>query len=206
VHSVLTVIAAVLAGLLAGLLMAVSLDRLYPSNSETNTSAPRLRALLIPALGLYWGACALRSRNSIEFLLLVIFGSILLLLSATDFERHLLPNRVMYPALVAGLALSLAWPGRPVLSGPLGGAVGAAVMLLVFLVFPGFGFGDVKLAGLIGLALGFPGIFYGLLAGMILGGIGAAWLLLTGRARLRSTIAYGPYLAGGAILIMLLRR
>jgi len=76
----------------------------------------------------------------------------------------------------------------------------------VFLVLPGFGLGDVKLGGLIGLILGFPAVFTGLLAGMVLGGLGAGVMLLSGRARLQTAIAYGPYLAGGAILEMLWRR
>ena len=99
-----------------------------------------------------------------------------------------------------------AWPYRSPYSGLLGGLVGGAIMLLVFLVLPGFGFGDVKLAGLIGLILGFPVVLFGLLAGMVLGGLGAGWLLLSGRVRLRTAIPYGPYLAGGAILEMLLHR
>lgn len=45
-----------------------------------------------------------------------------------------------------------------------------------------------------------------LLFGMVLGGIGAALMLVSGRARLRSAIAFGPYLAGRAILEMLRRR
>ena len=91
-------------------------------------------------------------------------------------------------------------------SGLEGGVVGALIMLAVFIVFPGFGFGDVKLAGLIGLILGFPTVLYGLLVGMVLGGLGAGWLLLSKRAGLRGVMAYGPYLAGGAILEMLIRR
>jgi leader peptidase (prepilin peptidase) / N-methyltransferase len=86
-----------------------------------------------------------------------------------------------------------------------GGFVGAGVMLAVFLIFPGFGFGDVKLGGLIGLVVGFPAVLTALLIGMVLGGFGAAFLLLRGRATLRSPIAYGPYLAGGAIFELLWR-
>ncbi|MGI8551742.1 MAG: prepilin peptidase, partial [Dehalococcoidia bacterium] len=71
---------------------------------------------------------------------------------------------------------------------------------------PGFGLGDVKLAALIGLILGLPGVGTGLLLGVLLGGVGAAFLLLTHRAGLRTAIAYGPYLASGAIIEMLARR
>jgi len=147
-----------------------------------------------------------RAVNLPQFLLMGLFGLALLALSATDFERRLLPNRLMYPCLVAALLLSWAWPHRSITSDLLGGVSGTVLMLVTFLVFPGFGFGDVKLGGLIGLILGFPAVVSGLLVGMIFGGVGSAWLLLSRRAGLHSAMAYGPYLAGGAILELLLRR
>ncbi|HET9319291.1 MAG TPA: hypothetical protein VFO27_05935, partial [Bryobacteraceae bacterium] len=91
------------------------------------------------------------------------------------------------------------------LAGLAGGIVGGGIMLAVFLILPGFGFGDVKLGLLIGLIVGFPSVLTALLIGMVLGGIGAAGMLVSGRVRLRNAIAYGPYLAGGAILEMLWR-
>jgi leader peptidase (prepilin peptidase)/N-methyltransferase len=229
-HSLVPLMAA-LAGLLAGAAIAGSLDRFYstspadasrdrtregtgPSSASTRP-APlrsqwgRFRSRLVwlaPSGAMLWGACALRAQGVRHFLLMAAFGTVLLALSATDFERHLLPNRVMYPALLAAFALSAVWPQRPPYSGVAGGLAGSAIMLALFLILPGFGLGDVKLAGLSGLILGFPGVLAGLLIGMVLGGVGAAWMLLSGRARLRSAIAYGPYLACGAILEMLLRR
>ncbi len=210
-----------------GVALAGSLDRLYTTRPE-RTQPSRLRrraALLPPAMALLWGACALRALDVRHFVLMALFGTALLSLSATDFESHLLPNRVMYPCLVAAVILSPTWPGRAAvpllpstspswvaaavgatLSGVGGGLAGAAIMGAVFLVLPGFGLGDVKLGGLIGLILGFPAVFTGLLAGMVLGGLGAGVMLLSGRARLQTAIAYGPYLAGGAILEMLWRR
>ena len=62
------------------------------------------------------------------------------------------------------------------------------------------GGGDVKLAGVIGLLLGYPTVFTGLLLGIILGGLAAAVLLLFKRITLRSTMAYAPYLASGALI------
>jgi leader peptidase (prepilin peptidase)/N-methyltransferase len=86
-----------------------------------------------------------------------------------------------------------------------GGFVGAGIMFAVYVILPGFGFGDVKLGALVGLIVGFPAVLTALLTGMVFGGIGAAVMLLTGRAGMRSAIAYGPYLAGGAILELLWR-
>jgi len=197
-----------LAGLGVGTLMASILDRLYPPDSGARERPKGRRRLVL--LGLAAAALvvvsAQRAVDLQQFLLVSLFSFALLALSATDFERRLLPNRLMYPCLVAALLLCWAWPHRSITADLLGGATGAALMLAIFLVFPGFGFGDVKLAGLIGLLLGFPAVVSGLLVGMLLGGIGSAWLLLSRRAGLHSAMAYGPYLAGGAILEMLLHR
>jgi leader peptidase (prepilin peptidase)/N-methyltransferase len=196
-----------LAGAGLGALIASLLDRFLPPDPDKPAAKGRRRTLLLSVAGAaLLVICAERALDLRQFLLMSLFGVALLTLSATDFERRLLPNRIMYPCLVAGLLLCWAWPHRSVPSDLVGGATGAALMLGLFLVVPGFGFGDVKLAGLIGLILGFPAVVSGLLVGMVFGGIGSGWLLLSKRARLHSVMAYGPYLAGGAILEMLLHR
>ena len=195
-------------GLLAGVVVAIFLDRLYtgaPLGGPVR-SPMSWPGLLAPATAALYGVAAARAVDVRHFVLMALFGTIFLAFAATDLERHLLPNRVMYPALALGLALSWLWPGRSPVSGLAGGAVGLFVMLLIFLVLPGFGFGDVKLEGLVGLVVGLPAVLSALLIGAILGGFGAAGLLLTRRAGMKSAIAYGPYLAGGAIIEMLLRR
>jgi leader peptidase (prepilin peptidase)/N-methyltransferase len=195
-------------GLVVGAVVAVLLDRLYTGATLTGPlRSPLSRwGLLAPATAAVYGVAAARAVDARHFVLMALFGTIFIALAATDLERHLLPNRVMYPALLLGLALSWLWPGRSPYAGLAGGAVGFLVMLLIFLVLPGFGFGDVKLEGLVGLVVGLPAILSALLIGALLGGVGAAGLLITRRAGMKSAIAYGPYLAGGALIEMLLRR
>ena len=199
---------AALAGCILGLGIAAVLDQLYSDARITWTlHSPLTKAgLLGPALAVVYAIAAVRAVNLRHFVLMALFAALLAALTATDFERHLLPDRMMLPALVAGIALSWLWPGRGALAGIEGGALGLAVMFVIFLVLPGFGFGDVKLAALIGLIVGVGGVLPALLTGAVLGGIGAAFLLLTRRAKAGTAIAYGPYLAGGAVVEMLLRR
>ena len=195
-------------GLLAGVAVTVFLDRLYtgaPLRGPLRSPLSRL-GLLVPATAALYGVAAARAVDLRHFVLMALFGTVFLALAATDLEQHLLPNRVMYPALVFALALSWLWPGRSSFSGLAGGAVGFFVMLMIFLVLPGFGFGDVKLEGLVGLVVGLPAVLSALLIGAILGGFGAGGLLLTRRTGRKSVIAYGPYLVGGAIIEMLIRR
>jgi leader peptidase (prepilin peptidase)/N-methyltransferase len=139
-------------------------------------------------------------------LLLAGFSTILLAFVATDFERHLLPNRVMYPALALAVALSWAWPGRGFSSSVEGGLLGGVLMFAWFVVVPNLGFGDVKLSALLGLVSGVSYTLPALAVGIIAGGIGGGMMLATRRAGLKSTIAYGPYLALGAFVGMLMSR
>ena len=148
---------------------------------------------------------ALHAGGTRHAVLVALFASVLLVLAGTDFERHLLPNRLMYPALATALLLSWAWPERSVTSTLAGGAVGFLAMLLLFVLSPSLGFGDVKLGALLGLLTGLPAALEALALAIIAGGLAAAFMLVTRRAGRSSTIAYGPYLALGAFLVMLLQ-
>jgi leader peptidase (prepilin peptidase)/N-methyltransferase len=140
-------------------------------------------------------------------LLTGLFGLVLVVLSSTDFERRRIPDRLTYPALLAAIVFCWAWPDRDVgaiLAGlGFAAAVGVAVFILGVLLggaVGGLGLGDVKLMILIGALLGWPATMYALFVGMILGGVPAAFLLVTRRSR---TFSYGPYLAAGAIIGLL---
>jgi leader peptidase (prepilin peptidase)/N-methyltransferase len=132
-----------------------------------------------------------------------MFSLVLLALTATDFERHLLPNRLIYPSLLVALVVAGVWPARSALESLEGGLVALAVMLTIFVLSPGFGFGDVKLGLLLGLLVGLPHVLMALAIGIVSAGIAAAVLVVVRRATLRSTMAYGPYLAFGALIGML---
>ncbi len=87
-----------------------------------------------------------------------------------------------------------------------GGAAGLGLFLVLALIQRrGMGMGDVKLAGMIGLLLGYPEVLNALLLGILLGGIVAAGLLIARRVSRRGTIAYAPFLSAGAIVTLLLR-
>jgi leader peptidase (prepilin peptidase)/N-methyltransferase len=75
---------------------------------------------------------------------------------------------------------------------------------LLRLIYPkGMGFGDVKLAGVLGLYLGWLGydvLFVGYLAGAILGGVVGIGLILGKRAGRKTTVPYGPFMVAGALV------
>ena len=130
---------------------------------------------------------------------------VLVALSAIDLERRIIPNRIVLPATAVVLAARIALsPDRTVEW--VGAALAAAAfLLLVHLVHPeGLGMGDVKLALLLGAALGrYTAV--GMLVGMLAAAAVAIGLLVReGRAARKKAIPYGPFLALGAILALLL--
>jgi leader peptidase (prepilin peptidase)/N-methyltransferase len=130
---------------------------------------------------------------------------LLVAVAAVDLATRRIPN-----VLVAGLAAVALVPRaaaeRSLLVESLvaGAAVFAVALLLAYLARGGLGMGDVKLAGALGLVLG-KVVLLALVVGTLAGAAGAiAILIRRGRAGRRATIAYGPYLAlGGALAVLL---
>lgn len=136
------------------------------------------------------------------------------ILIVTDFDHMRIPNRILYPGGIACLILLGAGAfaeGRrgDLARGLAAGALYWGVFLVVWLSArgQGFGFGDVRLAALLGLFLGFHSwqlLARGLLATALLGGIPAIVLLAQGKGR-KTLLPYGPPLILGtwlAIAIM----
>ncbi|MGY1809587.1 prepilin peptidase [Blastococcus sp. SYSU D00669] len=141
------------------------------------------------------------------FLLVAAVG---VLLAVVDLRHRLLPDRVVVPALGLCLALLTAaaaadgdWPrlGRAVLAA----AALFAVFLVLALVSPGgMGMGDVKLAALLGLPLGWLGwdaVVLGGAAGFLVQAVLALGLLATRRVGLRSELPFGPAMLAGALVV-----
>jgi leader peptidase (prepilin peptidase) / N-methyltransferase len=124
-----------------------------------------------------------------------------------DLQHHLLPNRVVVPSLGIGAALLFvaALPEADwgsLLRAGLGAVVLFAVYLVLALISPrGLGMGDVKLAGLIGLYLGWIGwnaVLAGAVAGFVIQALLALVLLAGRRIGLRGELPFGPAMLFGA--------
>lgn len=132
-----------------------------------------------------------------------LYGLFLVAVTVIDFEHHRVLNIMLAPAAIVVAGLSLL-PGAPQpLDMLLGGAVGFGVFLLLAIIGRGaLGLGDVKLAGVIGMMVGYPGVLTALAIGAIFGAAGALVLLASRRATRKSAIAYAPYLAAGAMITL----
>jgi len=137
--------------------------------------------------------------GSLASLLLAIQTWFLLAVAVIDLEHRRVLNRMLLPALPVVLLLQL-WMGWPVFLSALGGGVvGFGFFLLLALIRPGaMGMGDVKLAGLLGLALGWQGCLMAIIICLLSGGVAAAAILVRNRFRPGQTLAYAPYLVLGA--------
>jgi leader peptidase (prepilin peptidase)/N-methyltransferase len=142
----------------------------------------------------------------------LLFVAVAVLLAGIDLDTLTLPRRIVYGAAFAAvvlLALGAIAAGEPTrLTDAAIGALGAlAFFLALHLIAPGgMGFGDVRLAGLIGLHLGWLGLLEvptGLFVGFGLGAVfGLGWVAYR-RAALRTQIPFGPFLAAGAVITVL---
>jgi leader peptidase (prepilin peptidase) / N-methyltransferase len=159
---------------------------------------------MIIALGGLWAqAPAAGVLLALALALFVVNGA---RLAWIDARTHLLPNRIIFPWYPAALVLLSAaagiagqWP--TVLRLVLAGAALFVFYLALHLVQPaGMGLGDVKLAGILGMYLGFLGWEHLLLATLftfVLGGLFGVALILARRATRKSSIPFGPFMVVG---------
>ncbi len=142
----------------------------------------------------------------------VFLGALGVALGAIDIAVHRLPDKLTlpaYPVLVAllGAAAAIGDDGGALLRALLGGGALTACYLLLAVVRPGqLGGGDVKLAGLTGLGLGWlgwPTLVFGAALAFVLSALVSLALLAARRISLRSAICFGPFMLGGALLAIL---
>jgi leader peptidase (prepilin peptidase) / N-methyltransferase len=134
-------------------------------------------------------------------------AAISVVLALIDFDTHTLPNRIVLPSYLVGIALLGA---TSVLGGDYGAllraGIGMAALWLAYLAmalaYPGgMGFGDVKLAGVLGLYLAWVGwgaLAVGAFAAFLLGGLFSIGLIIARKAGRKSGIPFGPWMLAGA--------
>ncbi len=134
-----------------------------------------------------------------------VFGLVLVQVIFFDFEHRLILDRVIFPAMALAIAASIFnnpwWAG-------LATGIGAGVLFTILalagsLIFKAeaLGFGDVKFAAFMGFLLGPLPTIQALFYGVVLAGLASVGYIIWKRS-VKGTIAYGPYLAGGTLIIL----
>jgi leader peptidase (prepilin peptidase) / N-methyltransferase len=199
-----TLLSVLLAALISGA-AAAALNRFMAAQFETETWLSQ-RWLQVPIAVVLGGLAGLAPTliQQITYTVMAIASALLIVI---DFGDYRLPDKILlplYPLLAVGLT-ALAWTqnqwGALARAGIF--AAGLFVFYFVMAIFsPDLGFGDVKLAGVIGGFLGWFGIAH-VLAGFLLGwgsfAILSVILLLTKRITRKSSLPMGPYLIAGAV-------
>lgn len=140
-----------------------------------------------------------------ELLPYLFMVTVLLIVSAIDLQRQIIPNRVMYPAIPLALGamgiVALVRGDYHIITDSLIGMAAIAVpWALLAMVFPrGFGMGDAKLAAFTGAILGWRAELVGFFIGIALGAVIGVVLMAAGKKGRKSRIPFGPFLAAGAL-------
>jgi prepilin signal peptidase PulO-like enzyme (type II secretory pathway) len=128
---------------------------------------------------------------------------LLVFLACFDWVTQRIPNWATLPAMAVVLVLRGVFVPGTLPEALIAGAAGfAGFFLLVIVTRGGFGMGDVKLVGLLGLLLG-TALLPALFVGIVVGGIASAIVALAKPGGRKQAIAYGPYLCFGAALAIL---
>ena len=160
---------------------------------------------------------------TVELAVTAVYCCLFITLMVIDWEHGLILNKVVYPAMAVALVISVFLPPSKVahLSGEvallvntylpqpgivqaaIGGGIGLLLFLLIVIISRGgMGWGDAKMAGLIGIVVGYL-IFVALLLAVIFGALVAGSLLLLKIRKRKESIPFGPFLSLATIVTLL---
>lgn len=153
---------------------------------------------------LLFGACFWKLGVSLELLRVLIFVSFLLVIAVIDYEHQLIFDKVLIYMTGAGAAVNWymensTW-GELLLASVAGGGI---LLAIVIISNGGMGYGDVKFAAALGFWLGLQQTMLTLFLAFIAGGISGIFCLIFHLKNRKDAIAFGPYLAAGALLAIL---
>jgi leader peptidase (prepilin peptidase)/N-methyltransferase len=129
------------------------------------------------------------------------FVAMLIAVAGIDLDHRIIPNKILLPAAVWGLAATIVFRPDNIDDSLIAGGIAFGALLLTALVYPaGMGMGDVKLAGVMGIYLG-SGVAPAMLAGFLAGSVvGLLIIAREGREARKKGVPFGPFLAVGGLI------
>ena len=151
--------------------------------------------------GVLIAGCVLAFGLTVEAAVAALFCAVLVAVSAIDLEHRIIPNRIVLPATVVVLAANTARDLSP--EWALAALAASGFLFAAALAYPGgMGMGDVKLALLMGAALGRT-VPVALMAGMLAAMVPSVVLLVRHGSKARKMgIPFGPFLAIGSVVAL----
>lgn len=139
---------------------------------------------------------------SVDLLRALVLVAVLVALAAIDLEHRLLPNVIVGPAAVIGIALStLSNPGWWWVYSGSAVAVGGGLMALALFYPGGMGMGDVKMGAMLGMFLG-PYAALAVFVGALLGAVAGGLLMVVGKVGRRYPMPFGVFMAAGGVIAL----
>lgn len=165
---------------------------------------PAIYPFMEAVTGLIFGVLAWKVGLSIELIIGWFFISVLIIAVQTDLRARIIPNKLTYFAIFAGLLLRLWHPLQPWWDHAAAGlAAGGVFFLLAVLSKGGIGGGDIKLFIFIGFMLGVPQTALTIFLSCLLGTLYGIGLWLTGRYKRGMQVPFAPFIAAGSLIIYL---
>ena len=213
-RAAITVLCALLgvpAGMLANLLVERIPEKrpLRPPPSPATLSSSTLHRVVIAMTVALFAGTALRFGADWAVPAYLVFFLCLVSISVIDTQRQIIPNRIVYPTIFASvplLALAALVGGEWDRFGHalIGASLAWLALLVIHIISPsGMGFGDVRLAFVLGLVLGWISLGHvvtGLFLGVVLIAVIGVVLAVLRLRSLQEHIAFGPFLAAGSTL------
>lgn len=143
---------------------------------------------------------------------MIFYAALFTIIFMVDLEKNVILNKVVYPAMVIAVILGVLgiqpelpqWPVEGIANIAMGGGVGFLFFFVLAMASRGgMGWGDVKLAGLIGLATGFPMVLVAIVLGAVLGGIVGVVLMAVKKKGMKSLIPFGPFLSVATMVTLI---
>jgi leader peptidase (prepilin peptidase) / N-methyltransferase len=185
---------------------AAALDGHPGEKGEGAKPAPLLRRPVPVALiaSAFAGLAFIGSPSGAGAVLAAFLAAVLVVLAATDLERRIIPNRIVLPAtaiaLIANVAIS---PGRSPEFALAALSLGVAFLLPNLINASLMGMGDVKLIMLLGAGLGWSAVGAVMIAFVAMFPFAVATLIRGGAAARKTTLPFGPFLALGGLVILI---
>jgi leader peptidase (prepilin peptidase) / N-methyltransferase len=166
--------------------------------------SPRYPLTELAVAALFVAAALVDRHDPAEIAVDWIFVTMLAVVTLTDLEQRIIPNKVLIAGAVLCLAIAIPTDPSGLPERAIAAAAAGGVLFLVVLAYPqGMGLGDVKLTATMGLFLGRavgPAILIALLAGTL---VGLALIVRHGSEARKMAIPFGPFLALGGVVAML---